>query len=494
MISSDTCPFVHKFEGVHGQFIYDVNTNHLLTANPGEYDLIDDFGVLTHEEIAAKWAHRYDRDTIMRTLSEFVRMQENGFLSPEHPESLGHPIPEEELADSLDGSVEQLILNTTEQCNLRCRYCLFSASSDLERSHTSRHMSCETALRAIDFYHRHSRRGDTAHIAFYGGEPLSCFETIRTVIDYALTLEGWPNLTLHIDTNGILLTEAMSRFFIVNEVFLQISLDGPRECHDRYRVFPNGDGSFTRLEENLHRLRNLDPAYFESHVSFSTTLTPPFDLDQIDQFFSTEMFGRNVLSVNAVNGHDSDFFTKYTGDRPNRLLETLLPIQENYIAARCVDRIPSPFSQALHDKPLADLVLRGMGKLNCPPYPNGICAPGVRRVFVSVDGDLFPCERAAGADFQIGDLESGLDVQKVRNLIDTYREVSASDCLDCWAVRLCQLCFASMKRGDRFDLDRKRLWCIQQRQGLEDQLVLYTRLLDKNPDSLDFVHEMIFDE
>lgn len=42
----------------------------------------------------------------------------------------------------------------------------------------------------------------------------------------------------------MVLKDEVIDFLISNRIGLVISLDGPKEIHDRYRVFPNGKGTF----------------------------------------------------------------------------------------------------------------------------------------------------------------------------------------------------------------------------------------------------------
>ena len=46
---------------------------------------------------------------------------------------------------------KRFVLEVTESCNLRCKYC-FNTIGDGNRVHTSRQMDEETAFAAIDYY------------------------------------------------------------------------------------------------------------------------------------------------------------------------------------------------------------------------------------------------------------------------------------------------------------------------------------------------------
>jgi uncharacterized protein len=123
--------------------------------------------------------------------------------------------------------------------------------------------------------------------------------------------------------------------------------------------------------------------------------------------------------------------------------------------------------------------------------PNGICVPGVRKLFVDVEGKFYPCEKV-GRAFCIGNANKGIEIKKVRSMIKRYIEESRKDCLNCWAVRLCGICFTSVRKGNKFDFERKKDSCVNQRNSLHNALTLYAKIMEKNPKAFDFIKDMTF--
>jgi uncharacterized protein len=62
-------------------------------------------------------------------------------------------------------------------------------------------------------------------------------------------------------TNGILLDEEWCRFFKENDFLIGISIDGPRELHDFYRVDKKRQGTFDKVMKGLRLLQKLDSVY-----------------------------------------------------------------------------------------------------------------------------------------------------------------------------------------------------------------------------------------
>ena len=85
--------------------------------------------------------------------------------------------------EKVSANAKTLIIELTEQCNLRCSYCVFDDNYENERSHSSKKISIDLAKKSIDDFL--TRTSDEAYIIFYGGEPLLEFKIIKELTDYA---------------------------------------------------------------------------------------------------------------------------------------------------------------------------------------------------------------------------------------------------------------------------------------------------------------------
>lgn len=84
--------------------------------------------------------------------------------------------------------VEQIILEVTEQCNFRCKYCVYSEDFSGNRDFGNRRMPTEIAFKAIDWALENS--GAKLAITFYGGEPLLNFKLMKAVIERSQAKRG----------------------------------------------------------------------------------------------------------------------------------------------------------------------------------------------------------------------------------------------------------------------------------------------------------------
>ena len=104
----------------------------------------------------------------------------------------------------------QLILGITEDCNLRCKYCIFSGNYEYMRHHSPKKMTLECAKKAIDYFmqivsdSKEYTPDQQPIISFYGGEVLLEYEMIKEIVKYVRTLDT--KVIFAFTTNGTLLT------------------------------------------------------------------------------------------------------------------------------------------------------------------------------------------------------------------------------------------------------------------------------------------------
>lgn len=109
-------------------------------------------------------------------------LKNNGYLSSNRVKETEHPATEL-LPYYINNKINFITLQITQNCNLRCSYCVYSGKYK-NRAHSQKTMSKETAQKAIDYYISHSRDTKNLSIGFYGGEPLLCIDMIEYCVDY----------------------------------------------------------------------------------------------------------------------------------------------------------------------------------------------------------------------------------------------------------------------------------------------------------------------
>ena len=119
------------------------------------------------------------------------------FCAP--PVTTLHLSTDDNWLNSVDTDLQQLVLEVTEACNFRCKYCIYNEDYDGNRDFGTAQMSQEVAQRAIDYLAEHS----SSHFAvtFYGGEPLVNFPLVRWATEYTLAHYKDKNPTFNLTTN-----------------------------------------------------------------------------------------------------------------------------------------------------------------------------------------------------------------------------------------------------------------------------------------------------
>ena len=146
-------------------------------------------------------------------------------------------------------------------CNLACAYCFF-----LEKERLYPGSQFRMTDEVLESYIRQlieSHHTQEVTVAWQGGEPtLMGVEFYRRAIEYQDKYRkpgmGFENT---MQTNGTLLDDEWCEFFRENDFLIGISIDGPRDLHDTYRVDKGGKGTFDRVMQGLRLLQKHEVEY-----------------------------------------------------------------------------------------------------------------------------------------------------------------------------------------------------------------------------------------
>ena len=140
-------------------------------------------------------------------------------------------------------------------CNLACKYCYYLEKNNLyQNSH--RHLMSDEMLEQFTREYIEAQTMPQVLFTWHGGEPL-----MRSIDFYkkALALQKkyahGKQIDNVIQTNGTLLTDEWCEFFAKNHWLVGISIDGPQEYHDHYRVTPDGKPSWEKVMQGISLLK-----------------------------------------------------------------------------------------------------------------------------------------------------------------------------------------------------------------------------------------------
>src|SRR5699024_8096020 len=127
-----------------------------------------------------------------------------GICLPGEVKEIFHPMTPF-LTHLLQHRIRDVILQVTQNCNLRCGYCTYGGNYK-NRTHSLKTMNFELAKKAIDFGVERSQESSDFVVSFYGGEPLLAFNLIKKCVAYAKENIQGKELHFNMTTNGTLLT------------------------------------------------------------------------------------------------------------------------------------------------------------------------------------------------------------------------------------------------------------------------------------------------
>jgi uncharacterized protein len=140
-------------------------------------------------------------------------------------------------------------------CNLDCEYCFFLSKEMLYPGDRFRMADelLETYLQQL----LESHLTPDVTVAWQGGEPMMMgIDFFRRSVELVDQLkQPHQRIEYTIQTNGVLIDEEWAAFFKDNDVLVGLSVDGPRDIHDRYRVDKRGLGSFDRVMAGYEHLK-----------------------------------------------------------------------------------------------------------------------------------------------------------------------------------------------------------------------------------------------
>lgn len=402
------------------------------------------------------------------------------------------------VKNELNQKMNQIILELTGMCNLRCGYCIYNDDFKLNRGFNCQRMSVDTAKAAINYLNAHG--GEKVSVTFYGGEPLLEYDLLKWCIEYSQKTILNKEVHFSFTTNLTLMTQERAKYLAsVDNLSIVCSIDGPEYVHDAYRRKIDGSGSF---QEAITGLKILVKEFGNksNRISINGVFAPPYTyekLEDITKFYKSLDWLPKDIQIDL--GYASDD----TVDDSEHIKQ--LSTNKEYCTRKgAVNPLLLYEKKAFLDKgetgPLGNNIIpdllhihkRRIFNIPIDVYIfNGCCIPGARRLYVNTEGKFYICERI-GISPEIGDVKEGINWNSVyKHYILEYAETLTPLCRNCWAIRLCKRCYArSYKKDGMIDQEKLERSCESIRHLVENELELYHSILEQQPDKLDNLNKM----
>lgn len=337
--------------------------------------------------------------------------------------------------------VSMFTIELTQQCNLRCKYCIYSGAYVSRRSHNPTEMSDAMLRQCVDFILAHYDRSiPYITVCFYGGEALMAIDKMKWLVGELRKVVVSP-IQYSISTNGLLLTpEVVEWICSVPDMKVTVTIDGDKIQHDKNRVTAGGRGSFDAIMHNLGLFKQNHPKEYDTRIQFLSTVHSISEIERLSEFWQSNplLSGHRPVHISSIipnfdNGDtvstDAQKFIRFY----DKALASLLAGEENIMT----DEL----------KRLVNIVERRKEFLLPQEQRFVTCCHEPYSCFISATGDLYVCERFC-QDLTVGTLASGFSKAKCRSLVTRFVIRKNRYCSRCWAKRLCRICATNLNHSE----------------------------------------------
>lgn len=325
----------------------------------------------------------------------------------------------------LFGKRYNIELIVTDRCNLACSYCFAGSGPE------GRLLDLETGFEVID--RALALDASSVWLKIDGGEALIDFEHFRRLVTYARNrsqgMGRRHELGIQLSTNGTFLDPEKADFLAEQGIRVHLSLDGPRELHDRSRPSAEGEGTYHAAVRALALLQERGMDYMVIGVVSRQNWEHPIEVAEHLTRLGVESVRLNPVYLTG-RGRDRD-----VAIRPEQYFHFLSRILD-FLAERRAFREENLAAMA------RNLVVRTRD-YRCMRSP---CAAGYDHLAIDPAGDVYPCGafRHAVPESRVGRLadlasldgaylDHGLLQQMANRIVADIPE-----CSDCHWRHLCE--------------------------------------------------------
>lgn len=380
----------------------------------------------------------------------------------------------------------QLTLVVTQECNLRCTYCIYSGNYSNFRVHKNCFMKKDVALNAVDYYMTmvqkicETRPLFSPTISFYGGEPLLNYKLIKEVVEYVKRTYKI-NVIFNMTTNLLLLTDEILDFIIKYNIDVSVSLNGDRDNNDRMRVTKNGTGTFDAVYKNLRKIMLWNEEFYRNNVKIIVTYDKKTNMLKLNDFVENDPLIKGKVAI-ALPVKET-FWDNNQIEENLAYTESIEFLEKDFLQKvykKQYNKISS-LQQLLFVDPLLALLdrTRNSNFKKIIPYTS-MCVPGTK-IAVDTDGTFHCCEKV-NTKKSFGSEKIGINYKQVAAYINEVREFGEMHCKACRISRMCNLCFADMIGDDGKLVLPEDAYCDKLEHAVVKQLILYCSLIENGVD------------
>jgi len=317
-------------------------------------------------------------------------------------------------------------------CNLACKYCYFLSKEKLY-PHSAFRMSDELLESYTRQYIQAQRTGEV-YFAWQGGEPtLMGLEFFHRAVALQQRYRK-PRMIIHnsLQTNAVLLNEEWAAFLRHNDFLVGVSLDGPAELHDAYRVDKGGQPTHRRVMQGLQYLIDAGVEFNVLCCVHAGNATHPLDVYQFLRDEAHAQFIQFIPIVELRNATGYQVGSQVT----ERTVEALQ--WGNFLLSIFDEWVHRDVGQVFVQ--LFDVCLGVWSG-----YPASLCVHSETcglGLALEHNGDLYACDHFVEPDYFLGNIQQQplnklVGSEQQTNFGQAKLEALPDDCLACEVRFIC---------------------------------------------------------
>ena len=325
--------------------------------------------------------------------------------------------------------ISLLVKPASGSCNMRCRYCFYTDETENRTVPSMGVMSIETMKTMVDKALIFAD-GDCS-FAFQGGEPsLAGLPFFRALTDYVKDHPNPKKVRVHysFQTNGYNLNEDWAKWFVENQVLVGISLDGPKEIHDRYRVDHAGKGTYQKVMSSIQLFNKYHVDYNILTVVTSATSRHG---QQVYNFFKKNDFRyqQYIECLDPIGEVQGGYEYSLTPERYEEFLKTTF--DSWYLDMKSGRYVYNRYFENLM------MIIARQGAESC--NMRGVCGA---QWIIEADGSVYPCDFYALDEWYLGNInqdsfETMEQQRQTLGFIEWSKQIP-EDCKNCRYFGLCR--------------------------------------------------------
>jgi uncharacterized protein len=387
--------------------------------------------------------------------NKYLFLEEKGFFKDHKRPDLSGTISAGNIEYQL-ANLRQLTLEVTDKCNLKCEYCAYGKFYEDYNERSIGFLDFEKVKTLIDYLlhlwnsELNKSQNKPIYISFYGGEPLLNMKLINKIVTYIQQIPIKSNFfKFSMTTNGVLIDNHID--YLVDQNFsLLISLDG-NSFNNSYRVTKTKTNSFERVLSNVNYIKKRYPQYFIENVNFNAVLHNRNSVEEIYNFFKSQFNKIPAIGELSNSGINKSMIEEFNKTYKN--INESLQQSEHYdeLSKKIFINLPHTQSIGLFINNYTEYLFKNFSDFFISPRtykrtPTGTCLPFGKKLFLTVNGSILPCERI-GQNFTLGKVSEkkiDVDLEKIATFYNNLFAKIKTLCNTCYNSQGCIQCIFNL--------------------------------------------------